>query len=421
MRPDSPQVRPASPSERYVIVDALRGFALLGIVMANYPEFSLYTFFDSETKEAFATHSCDRVVNFLQYLLVDGKFYTIFSLLFGLGFSIILSNAERRGGDGLRVFYRRMGTLAAVGLLHLMLLWSGDILLLYALLGFLLPAFRRASDRRLLAWAAALLLVPVMLDFFQEVSGVSLSAFAVRAQSYWCERYGITDENFARWLRDATCYADVFHFLIQGALVRVQEFVDGHRYFRVFALFLLGYYIGRKQVYARLGEYKETLRKLFRYGLLVGAPVSILYAWSSTHSHAWGLTVHSLLFLTGVFPLSFAYVSGMCLLYLRKPRWHGFACLSAPGRMALSNYIGQSAVGMFLFYGIGLGFGASIGLTPTEGIAIAVFVLQMLFSSVWLSAFRFGPLEWLWRMLTYGKYFPLIKQSRQTSRTEIGK
>ena len=96
----------------------------------------------------------DNITRWLLYIFVDGKFYTLFSLLFGIGFSIIIRNAERKKADGFRIFYRRMVLLFIIGFMHLMFIWSGDILMLYALLGMLLPLFRRMSDKGLLRWAA---------------------------------------------------------------------------------------------------------------------------------------------------------------------------------------------------------------------------------------------------------------------------
>ncbi len=415
MKQTNNQAIPIRSSERYVILDALRGFALFGIALANYPEFSLYTFLHPEVVESMPSYGTDRIVRFLQYVLVDGKFYTIFSLLFGIGFSIIISHAASRGANGFQVFYRRMGILTLIGFIHLMFIWSGDILMLYALLGLLLPLFRRMSDRRLLGWAAVCLILPVFVDGLQEAAHISLSATVVEWQHVWCDRYGITDDNFAYWLRDATDYATVFQFLIQGALVRVQEFIDGNRYFRVFGLFLIGFYIGRNRLYVDLERMRPQLRKMLRYGLIMGLPLSLLYAWSGTHHHAWGLTVHSLLYLVSVFPMGFAYVAGLCLLYLRRPASKAFTLLAAPGRMALTNYIAQSLIGMFLFYGIGLGWGASVGLAQTEAIVLMVFACLMIFSRVWLAYCHFGPLEWIWRMLTYGRYFPLSKRNHSPS------
>lgn len=395
---------PVKSSERYIILDALRGFALLGICMANFPEFSLYTFLKPEAAATFPSAGMDSITRYLLYVFVDGKFYTLFSLLFGIGFSIIISNATRKGANGFRIFYRRMFLLACIGFLHLMFIWSGDILMLYALLGMLLPLFRHASDRTLLAWAAALLFIPVGIDLACELCSIYPAQPVVNLQQYYCARYGITSDNFAYWLRDAQDYQAVFQFLIQGALVRVQEFIDGNRYFKVMGLFLIGFYIGRQKIYASLEERKAWLLGLCRYGLLIGLPLSLVYAWSCQNGHPWGLTVHSLLYLLSVYPTGFAYAAGLCLLYLRWKKGALWQPLAAPGRMALTCYISQSVIGMFLFYGIGLGWGADTSLLHTEGIVLGVYLFQMLFCLGWLKFFRFGPLEWIWRMLTYGRW-----------------
>ena len=400
---------PVKSSERYVILDALRGFALLGIALANFPEFSLYTFLNEEAAQAMPSHAADSMVRFLQYMLIDGKFYTIFSLLFGIGFSIIISNALKKGADGFRVFYRRMAILVIIGFLHLMFIWSGDILMLYALLGLLLPSFCHLSDKRLFVWSATMLFLPVTVDFIQEISNTSLSASVIELQQYYCAKYGINDDNFAYWLHDAKDYRSVFEFLIQGALVRVQEFIDGNRYFKVFGLFLLGFYIGRHKLYANLAGQRRHLNKIFAFGMLAGLPLSALYAWSGTQGHPFGLTIHSILYLVSVFPLGFAYVAGICILFLKHPAWKIFSVFAAPGRMALTNYIMQSLIGMFLFYGIGLGFGSEVGLWQTELIVLGIFIFQILFSHLWLDTFKFGPLEWIWRMLSYGKWFNIRK------------
>ena len=400
---------PVKSSERYVILDVLRGLALLGIALANFPEFSLYSFLSAEAADAMPTAGIDRIVHYLQYIFIDGKFYTIFSLLFGIGFSIIIANAARRDANGFRIFYRRMFVLLLIGFLHLMFLWSGDILMLYALLGMLLPLFRNVSNRALLVCAFTMLAIPVAVDFIVELSGIRPSASVVELQQFYCAKYGITDENFAYWLRDAEHYSETFKFLIQGALVRMQEFIDGNRYFKVMGLFLLGFYIGRNRFYADLESRRLQLNRIVRYGFIIGLPLSFLYAWSAMNSRPWGLGMHAVLYFISVFPLGFAYVAGICLLYLHCPQWKVFRFFAMPGRMALTNYIGQSLFGMLLFYGIGFAFGAGVGLVYVVLIATGVWIVQALFSGMWLHYCQFGPLEWIWRILTYGKVFRLVK------------
>ena len=400
-------ISPVKTSERYVILDALRGFALLGICMANFPEFSLYTFLSPETVAAMPTAVVDRITRYLLYIFVDGKFYTLFSLLFGIGFSIIIRNAERKGTNGFRIFYRRMGMLLLFGFLHLMFIWSGDILMLYALLGMLLPLFRRVSDKKLLGWALFFLILPIAMDGVCEMTHTNLALPFIHLQDTYCAKYGINEANFAYWLHDAEDYGTVFQFLVQGACVRMQEFIIGNRYFKVLGLFLIGFYIGRHRVYADLEGGRSLLVKVFRRGFTLGLPCSLLYAWSSMSGHPFGNTLHSVCYFISVYPLGFAYAAGLCLLYLKWKEGSIWKWLAAPGRMALTNYIGQSVIGMFLFYGIGLGWGSTIGLWQTEVIVLAVFLFQMLFSRLWLSGFKFGPLEWIWRMLTYGKWLKI--------------
>lgn len=404
------RIAPIQAKERFVILDALRGFALLGICLANFPEFSLYTFQPAEVTAAMPSAAIDRVVRFIQYLFIDGKFYTIFSILFGIGFSIIIANAERKGANGFKIFYRRMSVLALIGFLHLMLLWSGDILLLYAIAGMLLPLFRRLSDRMLLSVSALFIFVPVLIEWSTGMAQISLSAWASDLQWHYCAKYGITEENFGVWLRDARSYAGVFQFLIQGAFERMWEFLEGHRLLKVMGLFLLGLYIGRNRIYAGLACHRKEIGRIGTISLLVGLPLSVVYAWDSVSGHPFGDTVASLLYAVSVVPMGISYMAGMAWLFMKYETSGMWRYIAAPGRMALTNYIGQSLIGILLFYGVGFGWGASVGLGTTELIACGVFVVELLCSLAWLRYFRYGPLEWIWRMLTYGEYLKIKKE-----------
>ena len=395
--------------KRYIILDALRGFALLGICLANYPEFSLYSFLSAEDAAALQTPGLDRALRYLLAFFVDGKFYTIFSLLFGIGFSIILEHALAEGGQGLKVFYRRMLCLLAIGLVHLWLLWSGDILALYAVLGMLLPLWRKCSDRGLLRWAGAFLLLPVAVDAVVELAQLRPAGWFHDKQWEICARYGITEENFAYWLRDSDDYKGMLQFLHQGGFERMTEFIDGNRYFRVMGLFLLGYWAGKQKFFARMEEFRPLLRRIVQRGFALGLPVSLAYAWSSVNGHPCGLTAHTACYTLSVFPMGFAYVAGLCLLYLRSRDARLWRALAAPGRMALTNYLSQTVFGILVFYGVGLGLGADMSLSFVLPVALGVYLFEMAFSALWMRYFRFGPVEWVWRMLTYGQYLPLRK------------
>ena len=381
--------------ERHVVLDALRGLALLGIALANFPEFGLWTFLSSEEQSLQSTAVADRIVRFLQYMLVDGKFYTIFSLLFGIGFALFLSRHSRGR------FIRRMVLLVLIGALHLLFIWSGDILMLYAIGGLLLTLFVGYKDRTLLWLAGVLILLPVGLDALTEFCGIDFAAPFYAAWWREASAQGITEENFASWLRDADSYPQMFAFLCQGAYERIWEFVSGHRLPKVLGLFMLGYLMGKRRLYARLIEL--PLASFLRWCTLPVLLMSGIYAWSATNGQPWGLTIHSLLYAVSVIPLALCYVAAFCLLYARNPYPSSFfTMLAAPGRMALTNYISQSLIGILLFYGLGFGLGTQFGLIYIELTALIVFLIQIVLSRLWLRYFRFGPLEWLWRICTYG-------------------
>lgn len=403
-------IYPVSGKQRHLILDSLRGIALLGICLANYPEFSLYTFLDKEVTAIMPTAGIDKIVRYLQYIFIDGKFYTLFSLLFGIGFSIILSNAEQNNRNGLKVFYRRMAILALIGLFHLLFIWAGDILLLYAILGFILPLFRNMPNKKLLLWGIVLLVFPIFIDACIEIFEWNLAAPAIQATGYFHDKYGITEINFPVWLAEKHNYLDILKFNIAGSFIRLQEFIEGNRVFKVLGLFLLGLYIGRNRIYINLKENQTLLKRIRVYGFIIGFPVSLLYAWSAMNGQPLGLTVHSVIYTISVLPLSLAYITAICLWYLNHKDNVLFRILAAPGRMALTNYIMQSVIGMIIFYGIGFRQGATVGLIYVELIAAGVFILQIIYSYLWLKKLQFGPLEWIWRMLTYGKWLKLIKK-----------
>lgn len=397
-------------NNRIILLDSLRGFALLGIALANYPEFSLYSFLSEEQTAAMPTYLADNWTHWLLLLLVDGKFYTIFSILFGIGFSIIIRNARERGADGMKIFYRRMIGLAIIGFAHLMLLWSGDILLLYALMGMLLPLFYGKSSKTILSWACVLLILPVLCDMLVAETGIDPSQIPYDAWWYWCAQFGITEANFATWLRDANTYTEVSQFLVQGAFERMWEFVSSHRYFKVLGLFLIGMCIGKKGIHADIAAHRSLLKKVSWLALCVALPLSFVYAWSGMNGHPWGTIAHAVLYLFSVYPLGIGYMAMLALLYLRMSNACIWKVLAAPGRMSLTTYLMQSIIGIMLFYGIGLGLGCSLGLWQAEIVSLGVYSALVLFSICWLKIFTFGPFEWLWRMFTHHKYInPLLK------------
>ncbi|MBQ6186276.1 MAG: DUF418 domain-containing protein [Bacteroidales bacterium] len=387
--------------KRYIVLDALRGFAILGICLANFPEFSLWTFSDPS-----GWTISDNVTRAIQTFLIDGKFYTLFSLLFGMGFSIQIDNAD---GET-RTFYRRMIVLFLIGLCHLLFLWSGDILMLYAAMGMILPLFIRLSTRKILSAGGIFLVLPVVCE---ALFGTRLSDPLLAEQWRICALYGITEANFGTWLADITSYKGMLQFLHQGAVERMWEFVTSYRFFKVLGLFLIGYAAGRERMFADPGKYRNLLRNLLLYGFLLGIPVSFLYTWSSMSGNPLGPVAHSVFYLLSVYPMGFAYAAGFCLLFLRRQEGKGWLLLARPGKVACTNYLMQSVFGVMIFYGIGFGLGGKVCLLETEAIALGVYALEIAVSALWVKYFRYGPVEWVWRMLAYGHRLPLRNDSVQ--------
>ena len=142
-------------------------------------------------------------------------------------------------------------------------------------------------------------------------------------------------------------------------------------------------------------------------GLACGLPVSALYTWNCMTDG--GAVLRDCFYFLSVYPMGFAYAAGFCLLFDRRPEARVWKLLASTGRMACTNYLGQSVFGVLLFYGVGLGWGAGVDLITTELIALGVYLIQMLFSRFWLNHFLYGPVEWVWRMITYRKRLPMLR------------
>jgi uncharacterized protein len=333
-------------AERIELLDALRGFALFGILLANILMFSAWGFMPADQRLALAGPDIVRWQYFFHHVVVDGKFYTIFSLLFGIGFALQLSRLEQRGLDGLAIFRRRLLILLGIGLVHMFLIWDGDILTFYALIGLLLPFFRSWSERALLVSAAMLIfVVPFVGHAIFEALGwrphQSISAFA----DGMFVSLGGTVTDPVGWLRREDPYA-FFTYVISGWPYAISTRLESWRIPKLLGIMLLG-------------------------------------------------------LLLGTLPLALAYAAGFVLAW---PRMRGaLSIFVAPGRMALTNYLLQSILGITVFYGIGLGLVGHLQPLGIYAVAVAIFAFQIAFSKCWLAHHEQGPMERLWRVLTYGK------------------
>lgn len=384
----------AAAAERIEVLDALRGFTLFGILLANILYWAGWIFMDEAARAALAGADAARAADAFHHLVVDGKFYTLFSLLFGIGFALQLDRLERRGADGVRIFRRRLLVLLAIGLVHLVFIWDGDILTLYALLGLTLPFFRRWRERRLLLAALLLILLPAAGQALFQAMGWEPHRFFYSLSDSISRSLGGTPGSEIAWLQREDPGA-FLAWTMGGWPYRPGTLIESWRIPKVLGIMLLGLALGRRLVAGRLIEDRRLLLRTLGLGLAVGLPASLAYAATP------GLGQESIPSIVGTVPLALAYAAAFVLAWPHaKPVLGLFA---APGRMALTNYLTHSLLGILLFYGVGFGLVGRLPPAGFYGIAAAIFAAQILLSHWWLARREQGPMEALWRRATYGR------------------
>ncbi|TSC25129.1 DUF418 domain-containing protein [Corallococcus sp. Z5C101001] len=402
---------PIEHSERVHLLDALRGFALVGVFISNSLSwFNGRLFLPREEALALAASPLELTVNSLFGLLIDQKFITLFTFLFGLGFALQMTRAEARGASIVPVYRRRLAVLLGLGLVHMFALWVGDILSTYALVGFMLLAFRTRSDRTVLVWAAVLLfVVPPAFTVLQRVGTepwdgreaterAQKAAREVEAARRAAFLAGLSSDSVVTSQQANARYAwDGIPNPNRPLLLSI-----------VLGRFLLGLWAGRRRLLQDVEQHRPFLRKMAAWGLGVGGVIGVIVLvlnllYRGVSSPPGWLAWMRLPKDVGYLFMGAGYAATFALLF-QKERWRKVLGVFAPaGRMALTLYLMQSLVSVCLYDGWGLGL---VGRTPpslTVLLCLGVLVAQVLFSHWWLARFRFGPVEWLWRSLTYGR------------------
>jgi uncharacterized protein len=412
-RPDTPVPQ----KERILYLDILRGIAILFIFLANIKILSGTNFMSDAQRLSMNTATLDHVLRVLDFLLVDGKFYSVFSILFGIGFAVQYQRMKKDDRVFVPFFMKRMTGLLLIGGIHLFLIWLGDILTLYALLGFLLISFRHFTNKNLLIWAGFLLFIPILhwlaMYFTNTFYPANLAGrfFEMAGRIVSKESTEGLDSNFSLPAYFAiTNFKTWIEINLHMPLLRLSRILMEGRAFKVLGLFLIGMYAGRQILENDLLSNTRLIKKIMWWGLVIGLPMNLLRTWVEFYSANEGamsdFPEYVLNFL-GLTPMALAYCAIVALVVTRRKAWlNGFAAI---GRTALSNYLFQSIISIIFFYGIGLGFAFSHGFSFSVLFVLIVFALQILFSSLWLRYFRFGPVEWIWRQLTYGKVIRLKK------------
>lgn len=408
---------PVQENERIETIDVLRGFALFGILLVNIG------FFAFPLSEPFylapEASSLDETLHWLTALLAQGKFYPLFSLLFGMGFALQMDRAVARGLPGKAIHARRLAVLLLIGVVHALFIWAGDILTVYAVLGFVLLLFAHATSRSLMTTA--------IVSYGLQLVLIGAFMFAMVAAYSNPEAARETLRGFDEARREMLALrADAWAAYSSGTFmevtrIRLREFgmmLQNLAFFgfQILGMFLLGAWFGRNRILANPLRHRRLMKTLLVLALVVGLPVSFVFANlhakvdylvpspAMAQSFFLNLVAGPLMALGYLAAITLAMQSGAALV---------LRLLAPIGRMALTNYLLQSLVCTMIFYSYGFGLFAKPGVTELVLFVLAIYAVQIVLSNVWLVRFRFGPVEWLWRSLTYFELQPLRRASAE--------
>lgn len=413
---------PVQAKEREVFMDVLRGFAILGIFIANLGSgFSWYSE-DAHATGSMLLPGLDHKMTFLHHMFIEGKFYSIFSLLFGWGIALQIKRGMAKGISAVPTIQRRLLFMLLLGAIHLVI-WPGDIVFFYALLGFLLIPLRKFSNKTLLITGGLLTLSPVLLyGLKMTFPDLNYPAQKLFETGGWVDsqlnpRFNDikSQEEYMNVIKNSSWW-DVLKGNIAGFFYRYGYLFFVSRVPKVLGMFLIGYVIGRSDFYKNLHQHKKLLYWIIGGGLVIGLPANYYLAhYMSYYMNDYfqlktkGL-YQTIAYALGVAPLAMAYVALFMLSFQADASKKLLSVMAPVGKMAFSNYILHSLIGNFVFLGPGLGYMGQVGPVYFTLFGIAVFIIQIILSTIWLKYFNYGPVEWLWRSATYKKWQPFRKK-----------
>ena len=393
-------------SSRINIVDALRGFALAGIVIVHMVENFVAGPVPESAVEAAHQGVSDYVVDGIIQILLRGKFFALFSFLFGLSFYIQMNNADRKGINYRYRYLWRLMLLMLIGYLH-SLFYRGDILTIYAMLGVFLLFFYRMSKPWILATIAIIFLGAGRFIYFAITQGNSLFSFGE-----------LTAENplmitYFNILREGSIWDVFYSNAWEGHLMKM-DFQLGifSRAYLTFGFFLLGFYAGRIEFFKNYLTQKNLTRDLLWASLAIFS-IALFVTFASFAKLGPEAKFDNWIAMIGLTGFDLANIAItiaiLCLfvIFYRTDRGRrSLDVFKAYGRTALTNYFVQSVIGTFIFYGWGLGYVGKLSNTYAFGLACLIILLQVAISQWWMKRFYYGPLEWIWRTCTFFKVYP---------------
>lgn len=398
------QQQPTSSQKRIELLDVFRGFAILGIFVVNITIMNS-TFLNQDEFALQWTSQIDQITQKILQLFFYTKFFPIFSLLFGLGISMQAIKLFEKNKLSFSFFARRMFILFFIGVFHIVFLWSGDVLNIYAILGLFTTLMIKRSNTLILVLAFVLLLFP----FYDQILAFIFKMIHFQPEIYLSEHTGAT-------VNQTIKYGTYF----EGVQLRILEYFANIPMLLGFlapvaiSMFLFGLYLGKNKIYNSLHDFIQKIKKPILILCLLTNAYRVIFLFVLVKQEVFQIEVYR----QALIKLMMLCDTFMGLFYLWLIGW--IWCntkwqkvlhpLKYAGRMALTNYIMQSVIGLLLFSSIGFSLYETLSPSQALLIAIVVFIIQIIVSKIWLNYYRFGPLEWLWRCLTYGKILPIKKK-----------
>ena len=398
---------PVAPSERLISIDVLRGFAVLGILIMNIQSFSMIgaSYINPTAFGDFT--GINKLIWVLSHLFADQKFMTIFSILFGAGIILITNKVETTGKRSAGLHYRRIFWLLIIGLIHAYIFWYGDILVAYAICGFIVYLARNLSPKTLLI--SGLLIVSIASALFL-MSGFSMSywpeASYQETLKSWQPTVEAIDKEIAAYAGSWLAQMD---YRVPSA-ISMQTFLFLYMViWRVMGLMFIGMALYKwKALQAKLSKKTYLIFLIIGFGL--GFPI-VGYGLMSNAAVDWSFDYSMFLGWQynywGSLFVSLGYISLIMLIVKSGSFSKLTGALAAVGRMALTNYLLHTLICTFIFYGHGFGLYGQVNRVMQILIMAVIWIFQLIASTLWLKYFRFGPAEWLWRSLTYLKFQPM--------------
>ena len=398
--------------QRYISLDAMRGFAVMGILAMNIVSFAMPEW-AYITPAAYGGDSlADQIAWFLAFIFIDGKMRGLFSLLFGASLMLVIDRATDKGESAAQVHYRRMAWLAVFGLAHYFFIWFGDILFLYAIIGMIAFRFRNWPPERLVKIACIIFAVGLALW------GIQFGALQIF--QYFATRPDATAD-MARQFRELMDSADLaFNIAPDLALHRgsYAEITMDRLDEWSTPLILVVQSIGETLPLMMIGmamqksgfmtgnweaiDYRRWVMRMLPVGLLL---TLVLGVWIVAVDFD-RITALAVFFFWGAIPrimLTVGYAAVLILIIQRYQNHPMLARVAATGRAAFSNYLGTSIVMTTIFYGYGFGLFGHVGRAGLWVFVLGAWAVMLLWSKPWLMKFHYGPLEWLWRSLARGQ------------------